>query len=263
MSHRQATASVTAYGRAAGRGVARLGRTVQRHIAQRGVHRPIETGPNLRTRVVAGVAAVATTAIIVLGAFALVAARHAAAPKAAAAAAGSGSGPLAPRGNEPAAPIDPVSPEPTASASATNPPPSATVPAPPAGTTPAAPAVPAAPAAPPAKPPAAAKVSPLTADYGITRSFASGFVTEVTVTNRSGTDQSWAVTVANAESAGVAVLRSWSTEVTTSGSVIVFSGPPLAPGGAQKFGYEATKKTPGPVRPSRCTISGAACAVSG
>jgi hypothetical protein len=233
------------------------------------MHRWIETGPNLRSRIVVGVAAIVAVAIVGFGAYAI-ANRDGDRPAVEAAGPAAVAGPLAPPPGNVGGAVEPTIggsspavPGPTATGTNTPPYPGdssiGTVP-------PTNPALP--PPArkapphtyPPAKPPP--PPPPLTAKYNITRSFDSGFVTEITVTNKSGSDQSWRVTVAHANSADVAVLRAWSAEVDESGSTIVFTGPILPPGGSQTFGYEATKQTPGFVRPTRCTVNGSPCAIS-
>jgi hypothetical protein len=120
-------------------------------------------------------------------------------------------------------------------------------------------------AAPPQADPPAPKptVSPLTAKYVIKGTWDSGFLVEVTVANPTGSDLPWRVKVDHASSASVGILRSWSTQSSTSGSALIFTGPLLAAGGAQTFGFEATKKTPSAVRPTHCVINDAPCVISG
>jgi hypothetical protein len=233
---------------AAVRRIARLGRSVRRHVARSGLHRDIETGPDLRLRWATGVAVV-----VVLGSLGYAVTRHHTPP-------GGGAVAAAVAQPSPSAsavvPIDLLPPPPPPSRSA-----SPARSASPGLTRPATTAPRATTAAP--EPPAQEKrPPPLTADYVITRSFDSGFVTEVTVKNVSGSDQDWQVRVSHAAGADVAILRSWSADVDDSGPAFVFTGPALPPGGSQTFGFEATKRTPSAVRPTQCTVNGSACTVT-
>ena len=60
----------------------------------------------------------------------------------------------------------------------------------------------------------------------------------------------------------VAVETPLAAELTRSGTSFVFTGGPLAPGATQTFGFEATKRVPGPVRPRSCTVNGNRCEVA-
>ena len=89
-------------------------------------------------------------------------------------------------------------------------------------------------------------------------SWDNGFVAGVLLTNPTATARSWRVDVRHDPDAGVRVTTAWNADLQRSGSTTVFTGGPLAPGASQTFGFEATKRVTGPVRPTSCTVDGAA-----
>jgi hypothetical protein len=102
----------------------------------------------------------------------------------------------------------------------------------------------------------------LRATYTAGASSDTGFVGGVTVTNGSGTPQSWTVTVRYDRSAGVRITQAWNATPTREDDAYVFRGGPLAPGATVDFGFEATKRTRGPIRPAACTVNQTACRMS-
>ena len=95
----------------------------------------------------------------------------------------------------------------------------------------------------------------LKATYAVGASWDTGFTCGVTVTNVSKTPRSWTVTVRYDGSAGVRVTQVWDATLTRQGNTNIFRGGPLAPGATQSFGFEATKRTNGPVRPAAFTVN--------
>jgi cellulase/cellobiase CelA1 len=102
----------------------------------------------------------------------------------------------------------------------------------------------------------------LTARYAVSSSWDTGFVAGVTVANPTGQALSWRIVLTHAAAERVAVADFWNAALTRSGTSLIFTGGPLAPGATQTFGFEATKGVPGPVRPRSCTVNRAACVVA-
>lgn len=101
-----------------------------------------------------------------------------------------------------------------------------------------------------------------TARYAVASSWDTGFIGGVLLTNPTGTARSWRVVVTHDPDVAVRVTTAWNATLQRSGATTVFTGGPLAPGASQTFGFEATKRVTGPVRPVSCTVNGAACATS-
>jgi hypothetical protein len=101
----------------------------------------------------------------------------------------------------------------------------------------------------------------LTAQYTVSGSWDTGFVVGVLVTNPTGTAQAWQVSVSHDPDDGVRVSTFWNAQVNREGSTTVFTGGPVAAGATQSFGFEATKRVDGGVRPTACTVNGESCQV--
>jgi hypothetical protein len=101
----------------------------------------------------------------------------------------------------------------------------------------------------------------LTADYTVSGSWDTGFVVGVLLTNPTDRPQPWRVVVTHDRADGVRVTNAWNASLSRDGATVVFTGGPLAPGATQTFGFEATKRAGGPVRPTSCTVNGASCVV--
>ncbi len=109
--------------------------------------------------------------------------------------------------------------------------------------------------------PESGPVGGLTARYVVSGSWDTGFVAGVVVFNPTAEEQTWRVEISHAAAEQVAVATHWNADITRSGSYVVFAGGPLPPGGMQTFGFEATKKPAGKVRPSGCTVNGTPCEI--
>lgn len=100
------------------------------------------------------------------------------------------------------------------------------------------------------------------ARYAVASSWDTGFIGGVLLSNPTGTALSWRVVVTHDPDAAVRVTTAWNADLERSGATTVFTGGPLAPGASQTFGFEATKRVTGAVRPISCTVNDVACAMS-
>jgi hypothetical protein len=100
-----------------------------------------------------------------------------------------------------------------------------------------------------------------TAVYAVSGSWDTGFIAGVVLSNPTSTSRSWRVVITHDPADGVRVTTAWNARLERSGSSSILTGGPLAPGASQTFGFEATKRVSGPVRPTACTVDGAACAI--
>ncbi|MDG4763954.1 cellulose binding domain-containing protein [Solwaraspora sp. WMMD406] len=162
--------------------------------------------------------------------------------------------------------VGPVTPGPQASASPT-PTPSASVS--PSTVPPVRPSVPATTGAEPgaepgspvdptsAGPPAAGPE--LTARYVLSSTWDQGFVANVDVVHRSGGNQTFEVRLSYPDNVTITVTGYWNATPTAAGSVLIFGGGPVAPGGTIRFGFQAEKSRPSQVDPVGCTVNGHPC----
>jgi cellulase/cellobiase CelA1 len=102
----------------------------------------------------------------------------------------------------------------------------------------------------------------LSATYAVGSSWDTGFIGSVKVINRGSAARNWTVTVRHSSAAGVRITDAWNATLSREGDTSTFSGGPLAAGATQSFGFEATKRATGPVKPVACTVNQSGCRVS-
>lgn len=86
-----------------------------------------------------------------------------------------------------------------------------------------------------------------------------GFIAGVQITNTGAAAGNWKVSVSFDGRAGVRLTNTWNAQVSRSGDTWTFTGGPLAPDASASFGFQATKQSRGPVRPTGCVADGTPC----
>jgi hypothetical protein len=89
-------------------------------------------------------------------------------------------------------------------------------------------------------------------------SFTAGVVLE----NEGRTARTWEVRIAYDADDRVRVERTFGARISASGSTLIFTGGPLAPGEDTMFGFRATTSADGQIRPTSCQVDGRACSIS-
>ncbi|WP_143162526.1 cellulose binding domain-containing protein [Couchioplanes caeruleus] len=113
----------------------------------------------------------------------------------------------------------------------------------------------------PSSPPAAPKAA-FTADYRTGAQRNRALLGTIQVVNTGTTARGWQVTLTYDPRAGVRLTQAWNAEISRSGDTWTITGGTLAPGAGATVGFQATKRTRDPVRPSGCVVNGTPCRIA-
>ena len=89
----------------------------------------------------------------------------------------------------------------------------------------------------------------------------SGYIAVVRVVNTGSRSLAWTVTVTHSGLEDLQLRGAWNATGRQSGTSVVLTGAPLAPGATIDAGYQIVKRGRGDPRPSGCSIVGGSCTV--